>query len=339
MKYLIILLLLSAYAVQAQKHFDFTVIDSDGVEHTLYEDYLDKGYVVVTKVFFVDCPPCNAIAKDIQEVYEEWGEGTADVQFIEITTSSRDDDNDVKGYKARHGITFPSISDDGQALEVTNQYKTGFFGTYWGTPSFAIIRPDGTTEYRPGLTKAQLSAAIADAGALGPDGQAQNTTYNVDISWAKGNEGQLSSVEVELKSADGSASYMLNPNAQENFTFIYPSEDYPAIDNPMIEVRYTQTADAIRGVNGLDVLKLRKHVLGIEEITDEDRLVAADIDGNGRYDGLDVLRLLKVALEVESAFPSGISTYVPKQSQLTLEENLGETVNIGIMMIKMGDIN
>ena len=113
---------------------DFTVTDTDGVEHTLYEDYLNNGTTVVLKIFFVACPPCNSIAPSVQSLYEDWGEGDFDVEFMELTNKTFDNDADVIGFKNMHGLTFPGISADGGSIEVVDTLTSGNWGgLLWNT--------------------------------------------------------------------------------------------------------------------------------------------------------------------------------------------------------------
>jgi len=122
---------------------DFTVTDTDGVTHSLYADYLDEGKTVVIKIFWAGCPPCNAIAKDVQALYVKWGEGAGDVEFIELGDKSFEGDQNVKDYKARHGITFVSVSPDGNSIEALEQFN------YSGTPTFIVAAPDRSMIFDP----------------------------------------------------------------------------------------------------------------------------------------------------------------------------------------------
>ncbi len=68
-------LLLLMHTMSAQQAPYINVTDTDGIEHDLYADYIRKGRSVMLSIFFSSCAPCQLIGEDLQELYEEWGEG------------------------------------------------------------------------------------------------------------------------------------------------------------------------------------------------------------------------------------------------------------------------
>lgn len=126
---------------------DFSVTDTHGNEHNLYEDYLNRGKTVVLDLFFVDCPPCNTLAPLLEPLYQDWGAGTAEVQFISLTSRDDDDDAKVLGFEQLHGTTWPAISAEGGGPEALQPYTTGTFGTLIGYPTLVVISPDGTVQF------------------------------------------------------------------------------------------------------------------------------------------------------------------------------------------------
>lgn len=154
----------------AQDAPDFTVTDARGNVHTLYEDYLDNGKTVLLKIFHTACPPCNQIAPFIEELYQEWGAGNHQVEFIELSTQSFDDNTRINSYTTQHGITFPSAGAQGGSLEANAPYLDGDFGIFTGTPTFVVIAPDGAVNFDvSGLgTQGQIDAldeALEETGA------------------------------------------------------------------------------------------------------------------------------------------------------------------------------
>jgi peroxiredoxin len=321
----------------AQSHFEFEVTDTDGQIQNLYENYLNNGKTVVIKLFFVSCPPCNAIAKDFQAKYVEWGEGQHDVQFLEITTLSGDDDNDVKGYKAKHGITFPSISNDGGALTVSNTYKTGFFGTYWGTPSFAIISPDGSTEYGPG-SLSTLDGLIAATGAKKP-GSIQSTQVNINLSWTKDSPGDMNALSVTLKPAAGGQVIDLMAVTSNTLSFTYPSEMIPEIIDPIIVIDYNENNNITKGVSASDITVLRKHVLDLNPFQSQEQIIAADVNGDNKVSSIDIITLRKVILGFDLIFPNEVRSYTPDKNNIPLTQDPGGQLDINVKLVKMGDLN
>ena len=151
---------------------DFTVTDSWGTTHSLYQDYLDQGKTVVIEVFFADCPPCNAIASSVEPLYQTWGAGQADVQFIELSILQSDTDAKVNTYKSNHNTTYPAVGGQGGSVAAVATYKSGLYGPYTGTPLFVVIAPDKSVNYDVSgnnipTTIAALHAAIEATGAQG----------------------------------------------------------------------------------------------------------------------------------------------------------------------------
>ena len=161
---LILLLTSGLFAQKKARDFKVTTTDKKSIE--LYKDYLNKGKIVMLKIFFVDCPPCNDIAPSISNLYKQYR--TQNVEFIELSNKTWDFDAGVIGYKLKYDLPFPGVSNDGGSVEASNLYSDNYFGPFFGTPTFIIIRPDGTVTWDPrGITRnetvAKLDAALAEA--------------------------------------------------------------------------------------------------------------------------------------------------------------------------------
>jgi len=141
------ILIFFSFGLLAQMAPDFTVTDTHGNEHDLYADYLDQGKTVVLDLFFVDCPPCNTLAPLLEPLYQEWGAGKADVQFISLTSQNGDNDSKVLGFEEMHGTTWPAISAEGGGPETQQPYTTGDWGPFIGYPTLIVISPDGTVQF------------------------------------------------------------------------------------------------------------------------------------------------------------------------------------------------
>ena len=324
----------------AQEHFEFEVTDTDGQVINLYQDLLNEGKTVVIKIFFVSCPPCNAIAKDVQALYEQWGEGEYDVEFIEVTTLTGDSDNDVKGYKALHGITFPSVSAEGGAIDVTNEYKSGYFGVYWGTPSFAVISPDGSTWYGSGSNLTTIDQRISATGAQGTNQGTTPTNVNINIAWTKDDPGDAQALDLKIVSASNpSVEYSLSGTNPSLVQFQYPNEQIPEINDPILVVNYTSNENLTRKVTASDITVMRKHILDFQPLTNPEHLIAADVNGDGKISSIDIITLRKVILGFDLAFPNNVPNYIPESNNIPIVINPGGSINIDIKMIKMGDLN
>ncbi|MDA8693064.1 redoxin family protein [Saprospiraceae bacterium] len=321
----------------AQTYPDFTITDSDGLEHTLYEDYLDKGTTVMIKVFFVDCPPCNTVAPDIQELYVEWGEGNADVQFIELSIFSSDNDVKVSGYKALHGITFPGAGGDGGSVDAVGPLLSGTFGPFFGTPAFAVIDTLGNVNFPiPGSGSSRLAAisdALAEAGATGiipsnPD------PYTVNIAAIDFFDNVINTPHLTLESEDGSVSYDIDITAPLVINDI--TTEYPGITTPFLRIeKLDQVGDKL---SAIDLFIITKHILG-KELIDSDLLkLSADANGDSNITALDLFALQRVILGKDSELPAQ-SSYIFVDNEVELILNPGQTEQISFEGLKVGDLN
>lgn len=337
----IFFLTISIFGLQAQLAPDFTVTDSDGMVHNLHADYLDKGTTVVIKVFFTTCPPCNTIAPSVQDLYEDWGSGNYDVQFIEITNKSFDSNADVALYKIKHGLTFPGIGDDGGAPVAIAPYLRGDFGRIFGQPSFAVIAPDKTVTVQnlsssfAGLIS-DVNDAIIATGAKGdnppPPPPADPALFTFDITDAFSKT--INNVELTLESFDGSVSYPID--ASKTLEINNLQEQYPNLTDPHIRVK--KTDDIALNVTALDLFGIQRHILGKEALPNSVLESAADVDGLQGITALDLFFLQRLILGKESSFPNKDSfEFTPREIQLNVV--LGESQTLSFKGVKTGDID
>ena len=143
--YQIVILLFISTCLFAQVAPDFSITDTDGNVINLYEDLLDQDKIVVIKMFFVACPLCKPYNEPFQELYEEFGEGAEDVEFLLLTTKTWDSNAQIADYKIQYNLSFPGSGNDGGGFAATAPYRSGDFGTFFGAPSFIVIEPNRTT--------------------------------------------------------------------------------------------------------------------------------------------------------------------------------------------------
>ena len=283
------------------------------------------------------CPPCNTIAPSVQSLYVDWGEGEYDVEFLEVTTRANDDDMDVQTYKDIHGLTFPSISDDGDAPAAVDPIKNGDYGPYFGTPSFAVISPDGIINY--GLSFSQLNSAITATGATGSEEVQPATTINISYSHPTGKALNNDYLTATLHPAGlSSPSYDISQITSGSLSFDYPSVQIPEMNNPTITITTNAPANT-GGLSALDIVKLRKHILGFEPFILPWQLAAADVTGEGNSSALDIVRLRKVVLGFEDEFPNQLSGYKITNEEYSITPNPGNVINIDVEVIKRGDVD
>ena len=331
--FVIVIFLLFTLRLMGQLAPNFNVKDTGNKTHRLYEDYLDQGKVVVFKVFFVNCPPCNTIAPAVQQKYVEWGSGNGNVQFIEMTNKIGDTDPYVIGYKNKHGLTFPSISSDGGALTAIIPYTDGTFGLWSGTPLFVVIAPNKTVHYDVLFSNLNTIIGIAGGTIAKPP-----TTVNLGITSPV--NPLPPGVSYILKSANStSPKYNITSLTGGSNQFTYPSTTFPEISNPVIELESTAEAKSSL-LSVTDLVAIKNHVLGIALLTDQKQIIAGDVNGSGHLSVSDIVAIQKVILGTVNKFPNNTPSYklLPAQIPFTVPQQGGGTVTIQGELLKMGNV-
>lgn len=127
--------------IQAQVP-NFTLTDIDGVEHNLYEDYLDQGKTVMlsfggTWAIWDSVWLSSGVMQEFQDVYVSSGEAV--ILFIDPFGPSLEEfmgiSGNTLGYDYVSSANFPLISSNGDIAEA---YDVSFF------PTIRIICPDRT---------------------------------------------------------------------------------------------------------------------------------------------------------------------------------------------------
>jgi len=321
---------------------NFVITDSDGVEHDLYADHLDQGKTVVVKLFFTSCPPCISLAPLMESKYQQWGAGQYDVEFFELSTQSFDSNADVAQYKTTHNVSFPGAGADGGSLDAVAPYQSGTYGPYFGTPTIIVLSPDGSVDM--GVDPTQLDAVIAATGATGMDsgnggGGGTDLTTTYDISASVAGSTVPSAVSYYLKPANADTPlYDILSITNGSLDFEYPSNDFPALEEPVI-IAVATGSIVDDNVNALDLLKIRKHILELESFTTDEQLLGADVNGDGNINALDLLNLQKALLELISEFPNGTPSWKSTPAQIPLVENVGQAEAVQFTLIKTGNVN
>jgi len=120
------------------------------------------------------------------------------------------------------------------------------------------------------------------------------------------------------------------------------------------EVIPTKDDDPTNGVTTLDLILIQRHILGLSELDSPYDLIAADIDASGSLSGIDIIQLRKLILGIYDDFPDntswrmvdrGFTFWDPTNAQ---EENFPETYDIDALVstmkadfigVKTGDVN
>ena len=120
--------------VKINSPVNFTITDTDGQQHTLF-DYLDAGKYVLIDFYFTTCGACNTAMPSLNEAYKRFGCNQADIVFIAINRGNTD--AQVITHRQIYGGYFPSSSGiNGQADDVVTAYGVTAF------PTISLIAPN-----------------------------------------------------------------------------------------------------------------------------------------------------------------------------------------------------
>jgi thiol-disulfide isomerase/thioredoxin len=284
---------------------DFTITDSHGQLHSLYADYLDQGKTVLLEIFNTTCAPCNEIAPLLEPFYQEWGAGAFDVEFIGLSDNAFDTDALINAYQAMHNETFIAAGNDGGSVQAVAPYKNGQFGPWVDAPTFIVISPDGTVQYdvdgpTDAATIAAIDSAIVSTGAVKPDPAEQPVVVSGQVHFFNGSTGVGNAV-VQVVNSIGTIIMSDTTTANGSFGLeIFLSEIQPGW-----EVKVIKHGDAGNGLNVLDLLRIQKHILFLETLSDPHARLAADVNNSFTITSLDIISTLKILLGQSMNFPNG----------------------------------
>lgn len=315
---------------------NFDVSDSQGLHHELYRDYLDSGKTVVIKFFFTSCPPCIAITPWWQERYEYWGEGLHDVEFFEVTTIVSDNSSVVQAFKNQYGLTMITVGHDGGAPSIVNPFKNNIYGSWYGTPAFAVIAPDRSMRFP--VFQNQLDQRILETGAQPPTvNPPAPTTFNINVS------------TIGLQPTDNLKFYVANSqnlsqrhevmlNSTGRITFDYPSTQIPSIENPVLIMENNQVSDYSASLSASDLFRIQRHILGLEPFEHAWQPIAADANKDNKITAADLSSIMRVILGIRPFFGTALYSHAMIPDQIPLNVASGQTVNNSATIIKIGHV-
>ncbi|MFA5620147.1 MAG: T9SS type A sorting domain-containing protein [Weeksellaceae bacterium] len=117
---------------------NFTVIDTKGVEHTLY-DITASGKYIFIDFFFVTCPPCQATQKYFNELHEKYGCNQGEVYTLSISDVPENTNAAIEQYEATYGGPFihgPAAGIEGNGIQAGNNIGIIAYPTYF------LVGPD-----------------------------------------------------------------------------------------------------------------------------------------------------------------------------------------------------
>ena len=132
---------------------------------------------------------------------------------------------------------------------------------------------------------------------------------------------------------------------------IYIFENQPI--NVAYEVSAKKTGDWLNGVSTLDLVKIQRHILGLEQLDSPYKLIAADINGDEAVKANDLSQLRKLILGVIAELPTNKSwRFVDAAQEFSDATNpwpIDETIETGMLVhdmidqdfigVKIGDVS
>jgi len=326
-----ILFTMSFWSLNAQHTMhDFTVTDTDGQEHKLYDDFLNQGKVVAIKFFFSSCPPCNQAAPQWRQKHIQWS--SQDVSFFTVTTITSDNNPQVNGFRTNHNLGMPGISHEGGAPNIANPFKTNTYGSWFGTPSYAVIAPNGRLFYPVFMSNFDATIQMAKNETSAPP-----TVVNLSLN-APNFQLNPNHVKFYIHPQDNpSQKIEITQNNHGQYEIDYPSAIYPRMTNPVVTMESIGPA-YISEVRASDIVAVQKHLLDIEPFEFDYQHVAADANGDGRLTAIDMVIIRSVILDLIQVFPNNTPSYKMIPEYISVTETPGQTLNLDLMVIKIGNV-
>ena len=263
----------------------------------------------------------------------QWGSGNVDVEFFSATILTSDNNPQVNNFESTYNQTMKGISNEGNASSIVNPFRNGVYGSWYGTPSFAVIAADKKLYYPVffeyldstiNLAKNTTTSAVTTV-------HVQLTKNSIDIP-----EGH-SKIIIKNKNAV-SPKIEIQKNTTGQYTFTYPSATFPEMNEPEVIMESFGPAYTTK-VSASDILAIQKHILQLQLLTPSYKLVAADVNGDSKITASDLLNIRKVILQLSLSFPNNTPSYKAIPASQTLSVSPGNTIPVNFTIVKMGNVN
>lgn len=170
--------------------------------------------------------------------------------------------------------------------------------------------------------------------------------------------GRLSG-RITTENGNGVGMAILDLNGPDTLHTVTDPEGYYRFENIPLNVEYelsaTKKINPGNGVSVLDIIRISRHILGLEIMTSPFDLIAADVNRSGNVSILDIITARRVILGLDEFFVNNPYswTFVPGDFTFTdpenpLQERIPETVHFKLILteseinftgIKYGDVN
>ncbi len=162
-------------------------------------------------------------------------------------------------------------------------------------------------------------------------------------------------VKTEMNEESELVNVNLDGSALNVMTDNFGSYSFPAMPTGgAYTIIPTKEDEATNGITTADIILIQKHILGLQLLSSPYKVIAADVSGDEKIAGNDIIAIRKLLLGYYEEFPNNNSwrfvdaayTFVNPENPLT--ENFNETYEIGDLVdnmsvnfvsIKVGDVN
>ncbi|MEM6319291.1 MAG: hypothetical protein AAF960_16580 [Bacteroidota bacterium] len=175
-----------------------------------------------------------------------------------------------------------------------------------------------------------INSGVSSLNSLDPFVNLAN--FSIRLQTPKG-EG-IGGVNIQLEGADTTANVMTD------------DEGFVGLQLPRqsaYRITFRKTGEILNGVTTFDIVKIRRHILGLESFDDPFKEVAGDANLSNSVTTFDIIEIQKLILGINPQFPNAPSWgFVSPQGNLfnilTLND-LQPEVNLNILGVKIGDVN
>ncbi len=258
------------------------------------------------------------------------GDGTPDWGMVTLQAEMFDAGSD---HSCGNDITLAFSSDP---LDVSKVFDCSDLGV--NEIELWVIDENGLTDF------CITEVVIQDNNEICPEELGGSGTISGNLTVP--NSGKLSGAMVHL---DGSNLPAIQSGS--NGYFVFPTMPYGGQYN----VRPTNDGNAKNGVTTLDLVKIQKHLLGIETFTSPFQSIAADVNNSKTITAIDIVVLRKLILGYFDSFPENSSwrfvdaahifpdpanPWVSVWPEQYIIDPFGESMNeVNFNAVKVGDLN
>ncbi len=164
-------------------------------------------------------------------------------------------------------------------------------------------------------------------------------TDTTDVSLVAGSiqtEDGVAVQQVEMKAVLGSGSPLITVTSGEG------TYNFSISNGSQVSLVPGKNTGFSNGVSTQDLIEIQRHVLQKKALDSKYKKIAADANGNGSIDGLDVLELRKLVMQPDTRLPNNTSwkffdTQTDKESYDV--SNVNGDVTVDWIGVKIGDVN